>query len=457
MQHHWKDMLPGDRYVVRLNGLLHFFDQKVITRLYQPLIGPGASSLYTTLWHEVDDRLFISGTLTHHHLMVSTNTPLSTLLQERKKLEAIGLLKTFKKKEKDQLVLFYELQPPLTPKQFFTDGLLNIYLYNRIGHQDYNRLKQSFIQDKLSEQDIENVTVDFNDIFQSVHPSELKNNDQELQESNVWLDREQSSEPILKRSFDFDELYRYISSVIISKEAFTVEVKEAIEKLSFVYQLTPLDMSKVIQEAFIHTGEIDIQVLRKEVRNYYRLEAGVQLPALSSRLQPLSAQEMAGKTPQTDVERQIQQFELMSPYDILEQMADGGEPAAPDLRLVEEILFEQKLNPGVVNVLIHYVMVTNDQKLIKSYVEKLAGHWARKKIKTVREAMALAKSEFEKTQEWSATKKGHRTKAGKNSRQDKLPKWMTGETEAKESSENKISKEEAVQKEKWLEEYLNNL
>ncbi len=66
-------------------------------------------------------------------------------------------------------------------------------------------------------------------------------------------------------------------------------------------------------------------------------------------------------------------------------------------------MMNQKLTPGVVNVLIYYVMLRSDMKLAKTYVEKIAGHWARKKVGTVAEAMALAKEENRQYQEWAET------------------------------------------------------
>ncbi|MBM7644780.1 replication initiation and membrane attachment protein [Scopulibacillus daqui] len=459
MQNHWKELLPVDRYQVRLNGLIHPYDQKVIHYLYQPLIGPRPVSLYTSLWQEVNEMTFFGDWCTHHQLMVRMNCSLDLLLEDRKKLEAIGLLKVYKKKSGEHIEFIYELQPPLTPKQFFTDGLLNIYLYNRIGQKDFIRLKKIFAQEQVDKDIYEEMTVSFSDVFQSVHPSELSVNQYEVSQIDdqyEWIDRKEPTAPAVTSTFDFQALYHHLSDVIISREAFTPEVKEAIIKLAFVYQLSPEQMSRVIQEAFLHTGAIDIQELRKQVRNFYRLESGDQLPALSYRTQPPALQEMAHREPQNEEEQTIRAFEQLSPYEVLEQVGQGGKPVPADLKIVEGILFEQKLTPGVVNVLIHYVMETNDQKLVKNYVEKIAAHWARKKVKTVREAMALARSEHKKYQEWSQTKsKKPYQKARKNERQERLPSWMTDQSSQNEQPE--LSDEEAERKRQFLKDYLNKI
>ncbi|PEU05826.1 helicase DnaB [Bacillus sp. AFS019443] len=101
----------------------------------------------------------------------------------------------------------------------------------------------------------------------------------------------------------------------------------------------------------------------------------------------------------------ILQFENMTPLQLLRAIGEGVNPTNTDLKIVEDVMINQKLRPEVVNVLIYYVLLRNDMKLSKSYVEKVAGHWARKKVTTVREAMALAKKENRQYQEWANKKK----------------------------------------------------
>mgnify|MGYP002515624852 CR=1 FL=1 len=58
-------------------------------------------------------------------------------------------------------------------------------------------------------------------------------------------------------------------------------------------------------------------------------------------------------------------FENISPYDYLRAKYKGAEPTSRDLKLVEHLLIDQKLQPGVVNVLISYVLKTNNEQLKK--------------------------------------------------------------------------------------------
>ena len=149
MAQHWQEMLPVDRYVVAANGLLHEYDRKVLTFLYQPLIGSTCFSLYMTLWAELEENRLWSSSNTHHSLMNFMDMNLEKIYQARIKLEGIGLLKVYKNKEEESRSFIYELIPPLTPEEFFLDGMLNIYLYRKVGKNQFSRLKRFFSEENI--------------------------------------------------------------------------------------------------------------------------------------------------------------------------------------------------------------------------------------------------------------------------------------------------------------------
>lgn len=110
---------------------------------------------------------------------------------------------------------------------------------------------------------------------------------------------------------------------------------------------------------------------------------------------------------------------------MLKDVSGGAEPSKTDLQIIEEIMFSQKLLPGVINVLIQYVMLKTDMKLTKGYMEKIAGQWVRKNIRTVKEAMALAKKEHKQYMEWAQGKKIHsRSQPEKLFGQKKFPNGL---------------------------------
>ena len=68
-------------------------------------------------------------------------------------------------------------------------------------------------------------------------------------------------------------------------------------------------------------------------------------------------------------------FENTSPYDYLKSKMKGAEPTKRDLNLIEDLMIDQKLSAGVVNVLISYALKINNQKLNRNYLETIAGQW----------------------------------------------------------------------------------
>lgn len=453
----WREVLPGDRYTVRLDGLLHDYDQKIITRLYQPLVGIEATSLYFTLWQEAG-RKESSQTATHHHLMGIMNLSLDRILKARKRLEAVGLLRTLKKKHAEPDFFVYQLIPPLTPDQFFNDGLLNVFLYHQVGSRDYNQLSGIFLEKPMDKQDFEDLSAAFDEVFESIPASEIP---EDLTGGVSWEGRSHPQKLRFKNHFNFNKLKNYLSDAIISEDALTEEVRAAVEKLAYVYQTDPFDMSRAIESSSLHTGTVDVELLRKEVRDYYRLEHGSNdMPALYERTQPAEAREMADKEPQSEEEQLIVWYETNSPYQLLETLGHGSRPAAPDLRLVENLMFDTRLNPGVINVLIDYISKVNDNNLNKSFVEKVAAQWSRENVRTVRKAMSVAREEKRKHQQQKQRPGGKETAGRKKSaqiRSEVVPEWMKERNKPDGNHQTRVSEEEARKRAKWLEDYLNSI
>ena len=90
-------ILPADTYTVINKTIITDKDKKIITMLYQPIIGYSAVALYNTLIDDLDKQEVMSEDLTHHHLMSTMQLRLEDIIIAREKLEGIGLLKTYVK------------------------------------------------------------------------------------------------------------------------------------------------------------------------------------------------------------------------------------------------------------------------------------------------------------------------------------------------------------------------
>ena len=79
-------ILPADTYTVVNKTVIKDLDRKLITMLYQPIIGYTATSLYFTLVDDLDKRELMSEDLTHHHLMSTMQLKLDDIVVARQKL-----------------------------------------------------------------------------------------------------------------------------------------------------------------------------------------------------------------------------------------------------------------------------------------------------------------------------------------------------------------------------------
>ncbi|QQK77257.1 DnaD domain protein [Salicibibacter cibarius] len=448
MEGSWKHVLPVDGLRVRMTQDSRATDKQVLTQLYQPLIGAQAVNLYQTLYHRLTRGVYECEGTTHRELMIVTGENLSTLLEARRKLEGIGLLKTYALavSEDEDRQFSYELLPPMSPQAFFSDDVLSVFLYNRTGKNKYRRLRQQFIIPDM-EGDWSEVTASFNDVFTSLHPSELiPNAGQWKSESNEPLvtGPESPEVAIQENFFDFDLLYQRLPSFFNREVLLTADVRQAVSRLAFVYRVDAASMSQLIQQALVGDEEVDIHRLRKKVQEWYRMSYGQSPPALGLRTdQPDETSEKKGATkePLDEASAAIRYYETTAPLTLLASFPDKGAKVPPaDARLAESLLFDYQLNPGVANVLIDYVMRVNDRKLDRNHVEKIAGHWSRENLKTVEEAMELAKKEYKgkgtKQQKRTNTNTKTQQQKKQNQRKERLPKWLTGEM-AEASDEEK--------------------
>ncbi len=151
---------------------------------------------------------------------------------------------------------------------------------------------------------------------------------------------------------------------------------------------------------------------------------------------------MSDREPANDEERAVKFYETTAPLSLLEIRSDGSRVPDADLKIVESLIIDHQLLPGVVNVLLDFVLWSQDMKLSKSLIDKIAGHWARKKVQTVQEAMQLVLLEQKKATN-PKTKTSNNWKASSNRqkqpRRDKLPKWLVAEKQKEQQAMDDVT------------------
>ena len=421
------NILPADTYVVINRSILTDQTRKIITILYQPIIGSTATNLFFTLWMDLDRDEFMSIEENHHHLITITGLTLEEIISAREKLEGIGLLKTYYKETKEEKNFIYELFSPLEPNEFFSHPILNIVLYNSLGKKEYERVVSYFKIPKVNLNDYEDITISFNDAFSSRPLTVFENNIENMKiKKELGLD--------VKETIDMEALMSSIPKDSINMKTFTKENKRLINDLCFIYNLNVDEIRNIIISSLTEKLIIDKVLLRKNSRNYYQYQNDGRLPFLVYQNQPEHLRSKISSS--SKKAKAIYLFEKYSPYKFLKLKNNGKEPNERDLKLIEELRIDMGLEPAVINVLIDYVLRVNNQKLTKNFVLTIASQWQRLNIKTAEEAMnhALQETKQKKTKTTTSISKG---------KEKIVPTWFTND-EGEDKKEITTNEEEEM-------------
>lgn len=413
-------ILPADEYSVVQKSVISDLDRKLITLLYQPIIGYTAVSLYFTLLDDLENSS-MSSAFTHHHLMTVMQLKLEKIVEAREKLEAVGLLKSYLKKDHVNHYA-YLVFAPLSASEFLNHPILNIVLYNNLGKTEYDRIVSYFKINRVSFKGYDDISCKFSDVFQSVSGSLSILNDDVLDHNSNNLE--------IKSGIDLNMLIESIPKNMVNEKCFSKDVLELLSSLAYIYKLDIEVLSLLVREHLNEKGMLDKQELRKACRNYYSFENSGRLPTVVYKTQPEYLRNPKGDTSKRA--RLIYTFETTSPYDFLASKCKNGTPSSRDMRLLESLMIDFQLLPGVVNVLIAYVLHINNKKLNKNYVETIAGQWQRLHVETVEDALAITEKEYKKYKKNDKKSFVPRSSSVKET----LPVWFDKEIEVEEVSES---------------------
>ena len=431
-------LLPADVYQVINRSLLNENDKLVLNMLYMPIIGSEAISLYNTLYNELKASNFMSSELNHHHLMTALGMNMNALKEARIKLEGIGLLKTYVKEGSINSYI-YELYSPLSVSEFFNHPIFNMVFYSNVGKEEYLRIKNYFKIPKVDLSSYTDVTSSFDMTFKSKNYSsfDIENNDEIASKMKKSLE--------FSSYFDFDAFLSSFPKNLLNEKALNKSVRELINSLSYLYRIDPITMSDIAKVSINEKGLIDKELLRTNARKHYQFNNNGSLPSLVFHSQPNHLSSPEGDT--SIKGRLIKVFETTSPYDFLKSKYKGAKPTERDMKILEMLIVDIKLNPSVVNVLIDFVLKTQNNRLVKSFVEAIAGEWKRNSIETAKEAMEYAGKSYKKLKNINEEKKT--TKEVKEIKENNSPFWLD-----KKISKKEISEEEKEELEDFLKEYV---
>lgn len=377
-------VLPADKFLIVNKTIFNDNDRKILMRLYQPIIGADSTSLYFNLWSELDRNEFMSCEHTHHYLINILGFSIDGFVLAKSKLEAVGLIRTYVKEDSINNYI-YELYSPLNPNDFFNNPILSTLLLNNLGKREFDLILSSFKLPTINLKEYREVTSTFSDVFM------ISNTEKDY--STLDLKSRNINNLSFDIGFSLEECLGLIPSEMLNLRTVNKTTKDLLLKLAFIYDFNLETMGQIIRESLNEKNAIDKEKIRENARKYYRFQNSGKLPNIVFKCQPEYLRKPQGET--SKMAQMIYMFETTSPYNFLSSKM-GCKPSKTDLAVLEHLAVDIDLTPGVINVLLDFVLKTTNNKLSMNYVDAIASQWKKSKITTVEDAINIAKSEYKK-------------------------------------------------------------
>lgn len=348
-----KKMDKLDQINIYASSSLSNDDIQTLSLLYQPLIGANAIVAYEAMYSLLERNGFNSEVMCFYNITDILGISFDEFNNLRLKLEAIGLLETFVKS--DSYVLLLKL--PLTPNQFLVDSTLGIYLYSKIGENMFNMLTNHFMIEKFDRKGYKNITVSFDDVFESV------NLNQDVKINGVVLGRKPNTNIQIKNhNFNFDDFLKLIDDSLL-EFGVSNSFKKLIVNTSFVYGYDVDDLVLLYQRSINKNGYFDSKKFKNEAQTLYNNKNNMKAPLLGEKEKLQSEdEELMNTLANTTIMEMLSQFW----------------PNYPDnyLKTINEIYDTIELERGVINILLFGILKDKNGELPTiNYFKKAYNTW----------------------------------------------------------------------------------
>ncbi|QWB96500.1 DnaD domain protein [Mycoplasmatota bacterium] len=365
-------MKNSSNFKIYMQSNLSNSDFKVLSLLYQPLLGMEAYAIYTTFYHLVQDKQ--QNETTHQILFDLLNLKQTNFLKMRQKLEALSLIETYQKADE----YIYILKTPLTAKQFLTDTVFGSYLQSEIGEENLNVLIDIFKKEDPMINDFKNISKSFDALYEFKQLNLLK-------VDHLLEGRIQNQGLLIKSQFDFNGFVELLPERLKTSALINKKLQETLEKIAYVYQFDISDMVEIYKNASMSKQAVNYQALNFKAKQHFE-----------NKNQVLTIKEKTNS--------EVDLVEKATPYEIVSKFAKVNQQGLA-LSTAFQLLERNHVEPGIINVILMLVLKNKDGILPHiNYMEKVLNDWLNKGIRTTEDAINYA-SKLESSFEKKPTKK----------------------------------------------------
>ena len=432
------EFTENHRFFTTRGFALSATNRKLLSLLYQPLVGAFAIGLYYDLYHRLgEDEVGCSVLDSQRSLFLELGLEPNpagrgTLIREASRLEAVGLLQVYRylNPATEETVFEYALQQPLSAVEFFTSVHLTLLLRDKLGKPAVLALRTQLTPEQPAELQRfvsrEEITVPFYELFRISAGTIDPDLETEWDESVPAREKIKLEERIRHA----DMLLRFPRGA--SNRQFVEQLGKApewmaqINFLAYKYNLDVPDICRLLDEdgAFAADGTLQWEELNRRAHLTYRQdrkrdEERERFQARGEKraeAEEAAAIEMPEASTLLDVpERFVSELSperyaallMQEPYTrMLERYFPG---AVPDsfVRIFERIDLNYKLPEPVINVLIHYLFsMKHAQRLTHAFIDSIASNMLAKGIGTYGQAVQYIREQVKLNETLEKRSKG---------------------------------------------------
>lgn len=416
------------RYVTYREFSLSGLDRKMLSHVYQPIVGAFAMGMYELLCqHTPADKTGYAAFDTQRRLFLLLGLDLgekgrSFFIEQASRLEAVGLLNTSRILfvDSDDCMYEYELQQPLSPQQFFATPHLALLLRDKVGKYAILAIHEQFaLEDPFINTTIrrENISVPFYELFRlnaRIIDHDFEQTLQKTVPTRTVHTTASDHTPILDITY-VDIIARFpkqsCNRKFVEQLRYDKESMGTINYVKHKFELTLLEVCRLLDEdhIFEQDGTISLEQLQHRAhlnfrqskrRNEKRERVQRQIEQqINQSEQPMpeivvEQQFYVEVPPQLQQKCDVHQYNMLlrnMPYtQLLEKFFPGSVPDTC-LDIFTKMDLNYKLPDEVINILIHYLMTmlaNNDiHRLSEKFVEAIVSNLLVKQVYTYEQAV----------------------------------------------------------------------
>ena len=341
--------------------------------LYTPFIGATGYALYHLLVNEVPYNTQLSHREDHNFVLDSLNMSLPDFVKVRRRLEAVGLIKTYFIEDSLGEIYTYQMFPPLDATAFFQEQLLAGLLFKFVGEDRFVTLQKRYGHHGQPVIKGDNISAHFLQVFKPTTNSVLPS----------MPASETPTLPEAKDTFDFDGFAQLVRGTTVSQLA---KHHDFIVAIHVIYGLNETTLAGYVTQAMtLDTHDLDERRLQ-EMLHSRRAAKKPDMTDINT------AHAVATTTKRSQEMLQlIRDAQTLAPNAFIEDIKfkkGGGFVTRNEYYFINKMIRDIRLKAEVVNMLVWYELVKRNRDTVNvDTAETIANSWLQLKVDSAENAL----------------------------------------------------------------------